>query len=98
METLKNLKIDVMTMDELIYAASMLTIMEKTYSDHVMSLPEWLVEKQTEIKKAIGDRRKDALLKEQKELTSRLEALKTAEEKREDLRKKLAAITSQLGG
>lgn len=59
-------------------------------------VPEWLGDQRAALTKAIEAAQRDELERQLKEITARQEALKTADEKRGELREKEARIRAKL--
>jgi hypothetical protein len=87
---LKNIasQIDGIDLDEAISLVAFGKVLSAEYAEFEMETPEWLTEALTSLKREIGVRRLDAIEREIKDADSRLEALKSADEKRTDLRAK----------
>jgi hypothetical protein len=82
--------------DELMALRAFATTLALTYGDLELEQPEWLAEAKAALDKEIHGRNRDNLERELKETESRLEALKSADEKRMDLKAKAERLKSKL--
>ena len=95
-ERLRNLNIDQPDIDALIELSSGARALITEFSANSIDAPEWLTQKQLEIKKEITARRKDYIAKSLKEAKARLEALNPAEERRAELSEKIKNLETML--
>jgi hypothetical protein len=84
-------------LDEAVALLAFGKTVKATYQEHEMDTPDWLVESLDALEKEIKSRRRDYIEKEIKTSQARLEALKSADEKRADLRDKIDRLQKQLG-
>jgi spore cortex formation protein SpoVR/YcgB (stage V sporulation) len=71
--------------------------MSNKYQTLGLETPEWLLDSQTAIDKAAESRVRDQMEKELRETEARMEALKSADEKRSELKEKQARLKAKLG-
>jgi len=88
----RELEVDGNDIDELIVLERFGKGLATGYTEHALDVPEWVSDKLTALGKEIKARRADAIAREIKLTEGRLEALKTADEKRVDLRAKLERL------
>lgn len=96
MEKLKGLNLDRMEFEEALELYSLATLINGTYIEFAAEAPEWLTEARDSLKKHIRERRKDAIARELKLTEAALDGLKTAQEKRDELRAKKERLQAQL--
>lgn len=85
-------------LDELVALKAQANGLKAAYADAGMEAPEWLAEVDDRLAKEVAARSRDMLERELRETESRIEALKTADEKRTDLRAKADRLKAKLGG
>ncbi len=95
--TFKSLAVDRMDLDEMVALKVFGDGLLKGYADHELVPPSWVGENVSELNREIGLRRRDNLEKARKSVNARIEALKPAPEKRQDLQKELEHINTALG-
>lgn len=93
----KALPIDRMDLDEMVTLRVFGDGLLKGYADHDLVAPGWVEDNIRELTREIGFRRRDNLEKARKSVEARIEALKPAPEKRNDLSKELDRINTALG-
>ncbi len=96
LNALQTFNADKHDLDELMALAAFGTQLKSTFPAFDLEVPEWLVESMDGIEKEIRARSRDMLMAELKSTESRLEALKTNEEKRGDLRDKAERLRARL--
>lgn len=79
-------------LDALIHLRAQGSILKGSYAEFEMEAPDWLTTALDAIGRAIRAQRSDAIAAELKRAEAQLEALKTAEEKRGDLRSKIERL------
>jgi DNA anti-recombination protein RmuC len=84
-------------LDEMLSLRAYATSLEAQYAEMGLEAPEWLKDVHEKLTKEIKTRTRDAIEKELRETETRLESLKTAEEKRTDLRAKADRLRARLG-
>jgi hypothetical protein len=89
--------VDRMNMDELVMAWAELEQLRGAYVGLSLQAPSWLTDNQASVRREIELRRKDDLWKALQNAKSRMESLKTPEEKRGDLRAEIDRLQAQLG-
>jgi hypothetical protein len=97
LESLRNVNIDRLDMDEIVAALTFANAMAMTYQSVGLETPEWLVDSTDTLKREAGARHRDQLEKELREIEQREETLKSQSEKRADLSSKKKRIMAQLG-
>ena len=85
-------------LDELVALKSAAAALTATYTSLGLETPEWLGDTNEALDKEIKARSRDMLEKELRETESRLESLKTADEKRTDLKAKQERLRAKLAG
>lgn len=70
--------------------------LSKSYTDFGLEPPDWLVEKLAALGREIKVKQRDELERELKKAELALDSLKTAEEKRGDLRAKIERLKAKL--
>ncbi len=95
LERLKNLDVERMDADDLIALSAFAKILEAEYAAHSLEVPEWLKDRQAELKREILTRTADMRAKRIREINARLDTLKTADEKRADLKAELERLQAQ---
>jgi hypothetical protein len=98
LDALKNFDADRVDADELVALFAFGNHLKATYEGLLLEVPEWLKDNTESIKKTINQRREDMLQRALKNAESRLEALKTSEEKRGDLKAEIERLKAALGG
>lgn len=96
-EKLKGLNLDRIEFDEALELYAHAGMIGAAYSDFAAEPPEWLLEAKASLSKHIKERRRDAIAHELKLTDAALNGLKTAEEKRAELRAKAERLKAQLG-
>lgn len=94
---LKGLALERLDVDEMVALWAFGSTMIKAYVDHAMENPEWLEVNMAELEKEIRARSRDNLERALKETNAQLDALRTAQEKREDLKLRQERLKAKLG-
>jgi len=93
---LKTFTADRLDLDELVALATFGRQMRSEYEAHQLEEPEWLDVQLKSLRREIHSRNADKLEARRREITSRLDALKTPTEKRAELLKEKAKLDKQL--
>lgn len=93
---LKNFDVNRATIDELISLAALGRILQAEYAQHEAEQPEWIGIQLKSLDREIAAKNHDRLEARLREVNSRLESLKTPNEKKLELRKEAARIKEQL--
>lgn len=93
---LKNLNLDRYDEEGIVALLAFGENLAETYKKNDLEAPDWLAEKLTSLRKEIVSRRRDNIERALKNAKARREALRTAEEKRNDLDKSIAALEAKL--
>lgn len=96
-QKLKNLDVEKTDLDEQVFLLATAEQVKGKYEVLLLPVPDWLENASKLLKLEIDLRRKDMLAKRKRELENGLAALRTAEEKRADMRAELERLTAQLG-
>lgn len=96
LQMLRSFDADRYSLDELLALYTQAEQLAAAYKIHGMEVPEWLSEASASISDAAHARGRDAMEKELKETNARLDALKTADERRGELREKAERLRSKL--
>lgn len=97
-ERIKSLNTDRMDLDDKVELLAQVTVTEQAYEGVSVPAPDWLVAGKDTLTEEITRSRKDAIKKMISDKKAKLDSLKTADQKRADLRKELAALEKALGG
>lgn len=97
LEKLRAFNPDRTDVDELVELVVSGKALATAYREYLLPTPEWLGETILSVEKEIKDRRKDSLAKALKSAESRLETLKSAEEKRGDIKVEIERLRAALG-
>jgi hypothetical protein len=97
LQQLKNLDTDNAHLDELVALLTFGQQLQTTYATQALEAPDWLDEKMTSLRSKISTMRKENLERALKNVQSKKEALKTAEEKRVDLASEEQRLKKALG-
>lgn len=84
-------------LEDMVFYSGQAEVLVASYKQFDLEPPEWLVEKQAALGREIAIRQRDYLQRELKKTELSLDSLRTAEEKREDLRAKAEKLRSKLG-
>ncbi len=84
-------------LDEMVALSAFGTAMKAEYERTTIPSPDWLDDRLGDLNRAIRLLRQDALEKKLKELETRQEALKTADQKRTDVVAEMAKVKAALG-
>lgn len=84
------------SLEDMVFLLSSAIALGVTYEHLGMEVPEWVTEASQRLKKEIETRSRDALERELKEIEGREEALKSNEQKRNDLASKRERIKAKL--
>jgi seryl-tRNA synthetase len=98
LEQLKRFDADRADMEEMLELSAYGRTLVAEYDALSVPQPEWLAEVLDRLKKAIADKRRDAILKALKTVKARKETLKSAEEKRKDAEAEIERLTKMLDG
>lgn len=97
LEQLKRFDPEAGDLEEAIALAGFADIFQNQYAKRSLEIPNWLKEKSEALDREIHKRHRDYLEKELKAEETRLETLKTAQEKREDAKQRIDRIRAALG-
>lgn len=97
LQRLKSLDLDRIDVDEAIALATFAGLLVEGHVMRGLEAPEWLLDSKNLLEKEIKARHRDKLEKDLKETEAALETLKTAAEKREDLKAKAERLKAALG-
>lgn len=97
MEQLRTLNLDRVDLDDAIGLLTFAKQAKATYVEMGLEAPAWFADKVAGLEAYIKQRRVENLTKAAKEIEAELGKLKTAEEKRSDLRARLEQIKAALG-
>lgn len=84
-------------LDELVLGACTAKLLKAEYEAQSIPVPEWVGEAVEALEREISHRVEDELKRQEKELASELDALKSREEKKEEKQAKLQALRARLG-
>ena len=93
---LKAIEIDTTAIEDLMVIKNQLSVIDSEYQNLSLDTPEWVTDKLSEAAREINNRVKTELLIKLKQAKSRRGALKTADEKRNDLDAEIKALESKL--
>lgn len=93
---LKNLNIERIDVDEMVALHAFGGGLQRAYEAHQLPVPEWLPENLRVLSKEIASHRRDSVERALKLANSRLDALKTADEKRRDLQAEIERLTASI--
>jgi hypothetical protein len=96
LDELKNLDLIRLSLEEVVYLYGTATSLKRCYMELSTDAPVWLDERISELKREVRTRKTDVMAKRLREAKIRLESLKTAEEKREALRKEIAELEAAI--
>jgi hypothetical protein len=96
LDKFRGLSVEKADLDELIALHSFGLSLKTNYATFGMEIPDWVNDNVSSLVSEIKLRRKDSLQKELRKAELALGALKTAEEKRAELRDKITRIKSNL--
>lgn len=94
---LRNVNVDRIDLDEAVGLLAFGELMARTYPEHNLKTPEWLDDNVKLLRREVNTRRAESLEKRRKELQSRIEATRTAQERREAYARELAEVEASLG-
>jgi len=94
LDRLKNLDVQRPDVEELVFLSMLATAYHAEFDRLSVEVPEWLDSRSRELKREIRTRQQDNVDKRVREIKSRLDALKTPSEKREELQAELAKLQS----
>lgn len=97
LKELRNFDADRTDLDEMVALSTFGRSMKVEYERLAMPIPEWIEDRTRTLDSEIRSQRRDALEKKVKELQSRKDALKTAEQKRQDVDAELEKVKAALG-
>lgn len=95
---IKNFNIDRLDMDELIDLAAMGSLLQEKFTSMGVEAPEWLAENLETIHREIKAKNRDRIASKIKAAKSRLETLRTPDEKRNSLQTAIELLEKQLAG
>lgn len=98
LETLKNLNIDRLDLDEAIALSRFARSLRAEYEELGLEIPEWLDSRTRELRREIKARNQDYLEKRLKEAKDRYNRLKPAEEQRDEARAEVERLEKMVGG
>lgn len=90
LDQLKNQDLQRPNLEELVFMSTIATAMHAEFERLAVDVPAWLDDRTREIKREIRSRAQDAIDRRVSEIKSRLDALKTPTEKRQELQDELA--------
>lgn len=96
LQQLRSFTPDNYDLDELVALRAYGASLAAAYSSFGLETPEWLTETNGRLAKEVEDRSRDMLERELRETENRIEALKTADEKRTDLKGKAERLKAKL--
>lgn len=85
------------SLEEMVELSAMARLLESEFKETGAEAPEYLSAQAKSIRRAINSRTRDLIEKQISEAESRLESLKTAEQKRQDLAAQISALKAKLG-
>jgi hypothetical protein len=97
LKELRGLDVERTDLDEMVALSTFGLSMKVEYERLTIPVPEWLETRLGELDRTIRSQRREALEKKVKELEARKDALKTAEQKRQDVDAELAKVKAALG-
>lgn len=98
MQALKELNLDrVLDNDGAVWLSAEARLMEQEFAALGQAVPEWLEKSATILREEIARRNRASVLEEMKRVERELEGLKTANERKQDAQRRLAALQKQLG-
>ena len=97
LEQLRNFNLDRIDLDEMVALFAFGENLKVVYGNLLLEVPEWVTDNVATLQKEIHSRRRDSLEKELKKAQASLESLKTADEKRQDIRAKIERLQTALG-
>lgn len=98
LQELKQFKLEDESVDEMLMMHASAKMLHQSYIGFGLEPPEWVVDKLSALDREIRIKQRDELERELKKTELALEGLKSAQEKREDLRAKANRLRSRLGG
>jgi hypothetical protein len=96
LDKLKHLDLDRIDVDEAVALATFGDQLIAGYTGRSLEVPQWLVDNTRELNREIKNRHKDNLEKALRETELQLDALKSRDEKREDLKAKADRLKAAL--
>jgi phosphoenolpyruvate synthase/pyruvate phosphate dikinase len=96
LQLFRNFQADRMDLDELVYLAAVGSQLRAEYEKHNLEEPDWVDVQLKALKREIFARNADKLEARRKEIASRLESLKTPQQKKTELLKEQAEINRKL--
>lgn len=95
---LKSLNLDnMLEVEEVVHASAQLRAICSEFEMHDVPVPEWTGRLRETLDNEIESRLKSARLAEARKIETELEGLKTTQERKTELQKRLASIQGQLG-
>lgn len=94
LEKLKNLDVARPDVEELVFLSAMATVAHAEFEKLSVDVPEWLDARTRELKREIRARQQDQIDRRVREITARLDTLKTPTEKRQELQAELEKLTA----
>ena len=97
LQQLKNLDTENTHLDEMVALLTFGQALQTTYATQALEAPDWLDEKMSSLRSKISTMRKENLERALKNVQSKREALKSADEKKLDLSAEEARLKKALG-
>lgn len=95
-DKLRHLDLDRLDVDEAVALVSFGEVLQAAYATRGLETPQWLVDNVRELNREIRNRHRDNLEKAKRETLAELEALKSRDERRGDLKSKLDRLNTAL--
>jgi len=89
----RELNIEQVSLDEMVSASAVAKLLSAEFSANMIPVPEWITLKQRAVKRAIDLALADSREKEILEIQVSLDRLQTPDEKRKQLKERLAELT-----
>lgn len=93
---LRNLDVLRLDLDDMVELEMQATALSVTYERHRLDTPEWLIDAQRSLQRALRQKRDDLLALRLQEAKQRLQKLRTPEERRGALEEEIAQLEAQL--
>lgn len=97
LQEFKGFKVDENAIEDMLMMHAAGKMLRASYEEFSLEAPEWLVDKLASLAREIEVKQRDELERELKKAELALEGLKSAEEKRSDLRAKAERLKARLG-
>lgn len=95
-QQLNSVQVEGLQLDEAVFLLSIAGSVIATFRDTVDEVPQWLTDAQETLRKEVKSRAQDALERRLKELEQQEDRLKSAEEKRGDIKAEKARLLAKL--